>query len=71
MTRQRRKTESLAARVPADLKADLAEVARARGMDLSALVNSILAEARPGLLRWLREHTAALAESNGQEAEKA
>jgi post-segregation antitoxin (ccd killing protein) len=69
MTRQRRKTESLAARVPADLKADLAEVARARGMDLSALVNSILAEARPGLLRWLRQHQAELSETNGHSVE--
>jgi post-segregation antitoxin (ccd killing protein) len=61
----------LTLRLPTDILADLAAVAKARGVDVTSVAIQTLAEARPGLLRWLREHTAALAESNGQEAEKA
>lgn len=71
MTRKRQKTEALAARVPAALKASLAEVARERGMDLSGLVNVILADALPGQLEWMQTQRARLAAAtNGTAKEK-
>jgi hypothetical protein len=56
-----RPTRTITVRVPADLHADFVAVAAARGIDLSALINQVLADARPSLVRWLRDHLAGLA----------
>jgi post-segregation antitoxin (ccd killing protein) len=54
----------LSVKVSESLYADYADVARAKDIDLSALVKQVLTDARPGLLKWLRQHKAAL--SNGE-----
>ncbi len=53
-------TRAIAVRVPNAVYADLIAVAQARGQDLSAVVNQVLAEVRPALLHWLSEHQAGL-----------
>jgi len=47
-------------KVPAELKADYIAAASAKGIDLTALINQILAEARPAIRKWLRTHLAEL-----------
>jgi post-segregation antitoxin (ccd killing protein) len=65
------RTRPITARIPVAVYADLAAVAEARGIDMSALLNQLLAEARPGLVRWLREHEEALATAPGSPAARA
>jgi hypothetical protein len=48
-------------RVPAGVHADLIAYARARGSNLSAVVNEILVEAHPAVRDWLRKRRATLA----------
>jgi hypothetical protein len=47
-------------RMPGDVYDDLAAVARSRGVDMSAVVNWMLAEYRPTLLKKRAEHEKAM-----------
>ncbi len=49
-------TRSVTVRMPAAHYALLAQTADARGLDLSSLVNTLLADLMPGLARWLAEY---------------
>jgi predicted DNA-binding ribbon-helix-helix protein len=64
----RAETKAKSVRIPLDVYADLQAVAAARGIDFTALVNSVLADARPELVRWLKQYRADLAAArNGKE----
>src|SRR5262245_13121813 len=47
---------SVTFRMPVEHYETLAEVAEARGIDVSALLNQVVADALPGLLAWLVRH---------------
>jgi post-segregation antitoxin (ccd killing protein) len=50
-------------RMPGDVFHDLAAVARARGVDISGVLNWLISEARPRLVEELAEHEKQLAEA--------
>lgn len=50
-------------RMPGDVYDDLAAVARSRGVDISGLLNWIIAEYRPTLLKKRAEHEKAMMEA--------
>jgi hypothetical protein len=56
-------TRSFTFRMPADLFEDLAAVARARGVDVSGILNWILATNRPKLLEIRAEYEKAMLEA--------
>src|SRR5438552_1022762 len=56
-------SRQLNVRVPVEMHDLLADVAGARNIDVSAVVNQVLAEARPGLAKWLREYRESLADA--------
>jgi hypothetical protein len=60
---KRQEARSFTFRMPGDLFDDLSAVARARGVDVSAMLNWILAEYRPTLLKKKAEHEAAMVEA--------
>jgi len=60
---KRQEPRSFSFRMPGDVFDDLAAVARARGVDVSAILNWILAEYRPLLLKKKAEHEAAMLEA--------
>ncbi len=57
---KREATRSFSFRLPGATFRDLAAVARARGVDVSGVLNWLIAEARPALMKELAEHEAAL-----------
>lgn len=62
-TQKRQEARSFSFRMPGDVYDDLAAVARARGVDVSGILNWILAEYRPVLQKKKAEHEAALLEA--------
>lgn len=62
-TEKRQEARSFSFRMPGDVYDDLAAVARARGVDVSAMLNWILAEYRPTLLKKRAEHEKAMLEA--------
>jgi hypothetical protein len=62
-TEKRQEARSFSFRMPGDVYEDLAAVARARGVDMSAMLNWILAEHRPALLKKRGEHERAMLEA--------
>lgn len=60
---KRESPRSFSFRMPGDVYDDLAAVARARGVDVSGVINWILAEYRPTLLKKRAEHEKALLEA--------
>jgi hypothetical protein len=67
--KEKPETKRVAFRVPPGVHAELMAICAARHIEIGSLMNSIVADARPGLLAWLREHKAALSESNGAATE--
>jgi hypothetical protein len=66
--RSRGETHRVTLRIPKGVHADLVTVADAKHLDLSVLLNQIIAEARPALMKSLREERADLAAArNGKE----
>ena len=62
-TEKRQEARSFTFRMPGDVYEDLAAVARSRGVDVSAMLNWILSEYRPALLKKRAEHEKALLEA--------
>jgi hypothetical protein len=62
-TEKRLEARSFSFRMPGDVYEDLAAVARARGVDVSAVLNWMLAEYRPTLLKKRAEHENAMLEA--------
>jgi hypothetical protein len=62
-TEKRQEARSFSFRLPGDLYDDLAAVARARGVDVSGMLNWILSDYRPMLLKKRAEYEKALAEA--------
>lgn len=62
-TGERQEARSFSFRIPKDVFDDLAAVARSRGVDVSGMLNWILAEYRPILLKKKAEHEKALLEA--------
>ena len=60
---KRQEQRSCSFRMPGDLYDDLAAVARARGVDISAILNWILGEFRPKLVKIRADHEAAMLEA--------
>jgi hypothetical protein len=59
-TEKRQEARSFTFRMPGDVFEDLAAVARARGVDVSAMLNWILAEYHPMLVKKRAEHEKAM-----------
>lgn len=64
-TEKRQEARSFTFRLPGDLYDDLAAVARSRGVDVSAMLNWILAEYRPTLVKKRAEYEKAMLEAAG------
>src|SRR5437588_5926560 len=62
-TEKRPEARSFTFRLPGDLYDDLAAVARTRGVDVSAMLNWILAEYRPYLIQKRADHEKAMSEA--------
>src|SRR5437588_8560236 len=62
-TEKRPEARSFTFRLPGDLYDDLAAVARARGVDVSAMLNWILADYRPYLLQKRTEYEKSLSDA--------
>ncbi len=62
-TKKRQEARSFTFRLPGDLYDDLAAVARSRGVDVSAMLNWILAEYRPTLLKKRADYEKAMTEA--------
>lgn len=62
-TEKRQGGRSFTFRMPGDVYDDLAAVARSRGVDVSAMLNWILAEYRPALLKKRAEYENAMQEA--------
>src|SRR5438874_562311 len=60
---ERQEVRSFTFRMPKDVFDDLAAVARSRGVDVSGLLNWMLAEFRPMLLKKRAEHEKAMLEA--------
>lgn len=70
-TEKREGARSFTFRMPGDVYDDLSAVARSRGVDVSAMLNWILAEYRPVLIKKRAEHeNAMLAAATSREWEK-
>lgn len=64
--RQPGETKRVTIGFPKAVHSDLVEVAGAKGLDLAALINVIVTDVRPALMKWLRDHRAALGESRAE-----
>lgn len=62
-TEKRQEARSFTFRMPGDVYEDLSAVARSRGVDVSAILNWILAEYRPTLITKRAEHERAMLEA--------
>src|SRR5262245_21571824 len=62
-TEKREAPRAFSFRMPGDVYDDLAAVARARGVDMSGVLNWILAEYRPILVKKRAEHEKAMREA--------
>jgi post-segregation antitoxin (ccd killing protein) len=62
-TGKREEMRSFSFRMPRDVFDDLENIARARGVDVSGVLNWLISEARPRLLEELAEHEKKMAEA--------
>ena len=60
---KRQEARSFSFRMPGDMYDDIAAVARSRGVDMSAVLNWILAEYHPTLLKKRTDHEKAMTEA--------
>jgi hypothetical protein len=65
---KRENARSFTFRMPGDVFDDLAAVARSRGVDVSAILNWMLAEYRPALLKERADHERAMTEAAASRA---